>query len=161
MPQLNAAKAAEVEKAEGGNFEPVPEAVYVLYLAEEVVVKDGPKGPYWKWTFKVDGETEGQEQYKGRQLWQNTSLAEGAEWKLNETFAAFGVPTTTHTDDLIGKKVKAFVVQRPIESGPRKGEMSNEIKNLMPLSDVTPAGGAAGATPPAGSAPKPEAVPLF
>lgn len=156
MPQLNADKAAAVEKAEGGNFEPIPENVYVLYLAQEVEVKDGAKGPYWKWTFKVDGETAGQEPHAGRQLWTNTSLAENAEWKLNEVFAAFGVPTTTHTDELIGKKVKAMVVQRPIEQGQRKGQMSNEIRELLPLSDATPADGAA-----APAAAKQDAVPLY
>lgn len=160
MPQLNAAKAAEVDKAEGGNFEPLPEAVYVLILAQEVTVEDGQKGPYWKWTFKVDGEVEGQEEYKGRQLWTNTSLAENAAWKLKEVFAAFGVPTTTNTDELIGERVKAFVKQRTIQGGSRKGEMGNEIGEFFPMEQLTAEPG--GAEPKAKTkAPKQDALPLY
>jgi hypothetical protein len=158
MPQLNADKAAAVDKAEGGTFEPIPEGLYILTLAKEVEVKDGTKAPYWRWIFKVAEGVEEQAEYKGRMLWQNTSLAEGAEWKLNETFAAFGVPSTTHTDELIGRQVKAFVVQKTIDEGKRKGELSNDIKELYPLNASTAAPGAAGTTPSAAPA---DAVPLY
>jgi hypothetical protein len=62
---------------------------------------------------------------------------------------------------MIGKKVKAFVVQRPIEQGSRKGEMGNEIKTLMPLNDATPSGAQTPSGAATGGAPKAEAVPLY
>jgi hypothetical protein len=156
MPQLNSERAAVVDKAEGGNFEPIDEGVYVLTLAKEVEAKDGDKGPYWNWTFKVADIPE-QEAVKGRLLWQNTSLSETAAWRLKETFEAFGVPTTTHTDELIGKSVKAYVVQRVIDKGTKKGEKTNDIKTLYAMNAST-VDGPVGATPSAAPA---DAVPLY
>jgi len=128
MPKLNQEIAQKVESAEDG-FVPVPEGVYTLQLLEDVEVKDGKKAPYWRWTFAIP---EGHE-FAGRKFWTNTSLSEAAFFKLKETFAAFGVPTDTDTEDLVGKKVKALILQRTIQGGSRAGEMGNEIDKLMPL----------------------------
>lgn len=132
MPKLSQDKAAKVDVAEGGSFDPLPEAVYVAVLEGEVTAEQG-KGdsPYWKWTFKID---EGSE-FAGRKLYLNTSLSEKAEWRLNQVFGAFGVSSSTHTDDLIGRRVKLVVVQRVIQEGARKGDMGNDIRELLPYSE--------------------------
>lgn len=130
IPKLTTATAEKVDEAES-NFEPVPEDVYVAALVD-VEVKEGAKGTYWKWTFKI---AEGD--FKGRQQWTNTSLNENALWKLREVFEAFGVPTDSDTDDLVGNQVKLYVVQEPIEQGSRKGQMGNQIRTVMPLEQLT------------------------
>lgn len=116
--------------------EPLPEDVYVLVLKDEVTVEEGPRGPYWKWTFTVDSNAGGDKTHAGRKLFHRTSLAENAAWKMKETFLGFGAPADTDTDDLIGSRVKAMVVQSMIESGTRKGEMSNDIKQILPAADA-------------------------
>ncbi len=142
MPKLDDKKAAAVDQAEDG-FKPVPEGVYILQLMEDVDVKEGNKGTYWRWTFEVpkthveekDGEkVEVELEHGGRRFWTNTSLSDSAYFKLKETFGAFGVPTNTDTAELVGRKVKAMVTQRVIQGGQRKGEIGNEISKLLPLS---------------------------
>lgn len=134
MPKLDDKKAAAVDKAEDG-FKPVPEGTYVIQLMEDVDVKEGDKGTYWRWTFEIPKEHDGEElEFGGRRFWTNTSLSDAAYFKLKETFAAFGVPTNTDTAELVGRKVKAVITQRVIQGGQRKGEIGNEISKLLPLS---------------------------
>ncbi|AZS06685.1 hypothetical protein HOU95_gp122 [Streptomyces phage Hiyaa] len=134
MPKLDDKKAAAVDQAEDG-FKPVPEGVYIVQLMEDVDVKEGDKGTYWRWTFEVPKEHDGKElDHAGRRFWTNTSLSEAAFFKLKETFGAFGVPTNTDTAELVGRKVKALITQRTIQGGQRKGEIGNEISKLLPLS---------------------------
>ena len=140
MPKLTSDKAQAVESAEDG-FKPVPEGTYILQLVEDVDVREGGKGTYWRWTFeipkshKIDGEDVPQE-YAGRKFWTNTSLSEAAYFKLKEVFKAFGVPTDTDTAELVGCRVKALIVTRTIQQGQRKGELGNEIDRLLPLDYV-------------------------
>ena len=149
MPKLNSDIANKVEQAEDG-FKPVPEGVYVLQLMEDVDVRDGKKAPYWRWTFEIP---EGEE-FAGRRFWTNTSLSEAAYFKLKETFSAFGVPTDTDTEELVGKRVKAVILQRTIQGGNRSGEIGNEIDKLMPLDSDVQVGPSATAAPAADSGAK-------
>lgn len=156
MPKLGSSLADKVEEAEGGNFEAIPEGIYHAVLEGEVEAAEGSKGPYWKWTFKVTDEG-----FSGRKIWVNTSLAENALWKLKEIFEAFGVPTDTDTEDLIGKPVKLYLVQRIIEQGNRKGDMGNDVKQVLPFEDVDPAAAKARPTKKGSAAAKPEELALF
>ena len=133
MPKLTSSMAEKVNEAESGNFEAIPEGVYRAVLEGEVESVDGAKGTYWKWTFKIVEEGEG----NGRKMFLNTSLNEAAHWKLKEVFEAFGVPLTTDTDDLIGDEVKLYLTQKIAEQGARKGEMTNEIKQVLPVNQAT------------------------
>lgn len=133
MPKLKDDVAAKVDNAEDG-FAPVEEGVYVLQLMEDVTVKEGDKAPYWRWQFEIPKEHDGVELDKaGRRFWTNTSLSDAAFFKLKETFGAFGVPTNTDTEELVGQRVKAHITIKTIQSGARKGELSNEIVKLFPV----------------------------
>lgn len=89
--------------------------------------REGPAGPYWSWEYEIlDGE------FMDRRLWNNTTLAENAQFGLKQTFDAFGVPTDTDTDELLGKVVRLSVSQRTIQKGPRTGELSNNVDRVMP-----------------------------
>jgi hypothetical protein len=155
MPKLQDDVAKKVESAEDG-FKPVPEGVYVLQLMEDVDVKEGDKGTYWRWTFEVPKEHEGEEQeHGGRRFWTNTSLSDAAYFKLKETFGAFGVPTNTDTAELVGRKVKALISIKVIQGGQRKGEMGNEISKLLPLDHVEDAAPAVAAQAQGGSKDEP------
>lgn len=150
MPKLNDEVATQVETAEDG-FKPVDEGIYVLFLKEDVSVHDGDAAPYWRWTFEVpethpnaDGEEVPQAK-AGRRFWTNTSLSAAAHFKLKETFGAFGVPTNTDTEDLVGRRVKAHIIIKTIQGGNRKGELGNEISKLFPIDYVEPTEDAPGA----------------
>lgn len=133
MPKLPKTVAKKAQAAESTSFEPIPEDTYLVELkAVHTTNKDGevlagPSGPYWSWELAVVGG-----EYDTRKLWVNTSLSEAALWKMNETFTAFGYTCDSDTDEIIGDKALAVVTQRVIERGSRKGQLSNNVENLMP-----------------------------
>lgn len=156
IPKLSKALAEKVDEAESGNFEPVPEGIYRAVLEDEVESKESDKGIYWKWVFKITEEGEG----KGRKMFLNTSLNEVAHWKLKEVFTAFGESTDTDTDDLIGREVKLYLVQKIAEAGTRKGDLVNEIKQVLPVNQAT-VDAKPGSTSKPKSKPKDDVVPLY
>ena len=126
MPKLTKAAAKKVANA-SSSFEPIEDGVYHARL-RSVTVSDKPGASgshYWKWEFEIV-----EEPYVNRRLWTNTSLAESAAFKLNETFAAFDEDTTTDTDDLCGRICKLVVSTGVIQGGARKGEIGNAIERL-------------------------------
>ena len=109
MPKLNAKTAKAVEKTEGGTFAPVDPGIYHIRL-RDVTAKPGPKGVYWAWEFEsVEPDVRGR-------FWTNTSLSDKAHFKLKEAFEAFGVPTDTDTDELLGKVCRAQVTITTIQA---------------------------------------------
>lgn len=140
MPKLNKSLATATNEAETTGFEPIPEGVYEVAL-RDVEIKEGQKAPYWLWTFEVPASAE---EFSGRRLWLNTSLSENALWKLKETFDAFGETPDTDTDEMLGKRVRAVVIQRVIQSGARSGEITNQIDKLLPVAEGSKAAKAGG-----------------
>lgn len=131
MAKLNKKMQDRVEKAEdNGGFAPLEAGVYHLRLRDVDTTKAGDKGPYWQWEYNVmaPGLT-------NRRLWNVTSLSEASDFAMKQTFAAFGVPLDTDTDDLIGKIVKARVSVRTIQKGTRKGELGNQVDRLEPADE--------------------------
>jgi len=138
MPKLNTETANKVEKAEDG-FQPVPDGVYILELREDVEIAEGPKGTYWKWTFQIPEDHDGEElEHAGRRFWMNTSLSPESFWKLKEAFKAFGVSADTDTEDLVKRRVKAVIITGTIQAGAKKGQLRNEIDKLLPLDAEDP-----------------------
>lgn len=128
MAKLSKENAEKVGNATGGDFEPLEPGAYHVKLVDVDSDRQGAKGPYWSWEFDVVEPGD----YQNRKLWNNTSLADNAAWKLKETFDAFGVEPDTDTDDLCGQVVKAVVSIRTIQEGARKGELANQIDKLVP-----------------------------
>lgn len=157
MPKLSGAMAAKVDEIEAEDFKAIPEGLYVAVLEGEVESKDGAKGTYWKWVFKITQEGEGH----GRKMFMNTSLNEAALWKLKEVFAAFGESADADTDDLIGREVKLYLVQKMAEQGSRQGEMVNEIKQVLPVNQATVDAKPGSATGKTKGGAKNDDVPLF
>ncbi len=132
MPQLNTAMAEKVNAAEDG-FKPLDPGIYVVQLHDDVEVKEGDKGPYWRWTFQIPAD----QPNAGRRFWTNTSLSEAAFFKLKEIFAAFGVSTATDTAELVGRKIRVQVKHSVVQKGARTGEITNEIEKCLPLDGPT------------------------
>lgn len=137
MPKLPKNIADQVDEQEAGGFDPLEPGKYEARLREVSVSDDpGPSGAhYWNWEYEVLDEP-----YKGRRLWNTTSLSEKAFFKFKESFDAFGVSPDTDTDELCGKTVKLAVSKRVISSGSRKGEMGNNVDAVLPAD----AGGSGG-----------------
>lgn len=129
MPKLDETAATTVAEAEEA-ASVMEEGIYEMILVS-VEAKEGPKGPYWNWTFRVPEDAP---KYAKWQQWLITSLTPESAWRLKETFKAFDATPDTDTDDLIGKTVRVQVGVRTIQSGARAGEIGNQIKKVMPLS---------------------------
>lgn len=133
MPKLDdetAQAVAEAESSGGIMEEGIQESVLL-----EVTVHDGKEHPYWKWTFQNPAENADgtPHPYKNWKHWHITSLSPAASFKLNEAFEAFGVPSDTDTDELIGQRVRIVVGTRTVQAGKREGELANTVENLLPL----------------------------
>lgn len=135
MPKLPKKRAKEVEATESQSFDPLENGRYIGRL-RDVTVKDGKEYPYWSWEFDNIRSLDGESTYPGRQ-WANTSLSPKADFKMKEAFEAFGVPADTDTDELIGDEVILVVGTRTIKEGDRKGEQTNTVNNLLPLTEGT------------------------
>lgn len=138
MPKLSKDKAQAVNDAEGSNYDALPADRYVAELAD-VSTGEGPAGPYWSWEFKVVDTGLG---FGGRKLWLTTSLSQ--DWAVKRPFEAFGVEPDTDTDELIGECCVLMVSQREIQKGNRKGQIGNNVDDILALGDddvVEAAGG--------------------
>lgn len=129
MPKLpsEAAKKAKAA-AESGGREPLEPGDYEVRLTSVKATTSSNQNPMWVWEFEVLDEP-----YRGRRLWQNTVLTEKAMWKVGQTFEAFGRDADTDTDEIIGERVIATVVQRTITAGARAGQIGNDISDLSPI----------------------------
>lgn len=130
MPKLSKKKAKSVSEQEGQEYAALPVGKVLAKLVD-VKVKEGPKGEYWSWEFDVVAPSES----ANRKVWTNTSLAENAEWKLNEMFAAFGEDPDTDTDELIGEKVCLYLTQYVIPTGKNKDKIGNQVDTAMAASE--------------------------
>ena len=133
MPKLDKKTAKQVDDAES-SFELLEPGMYIATLAE-VTVSDaeGDSGfHYWRWRFNDIIDIESDEKKAGSQ-WVNTSLSPKAAWKLQEVFQAFGVGADTDTDELLGQQVQLAISQQPIQSGPKTGQLSNQVDSVLPL----------------------------
>lgn len=133
MPKLATGVAESVKKAAASSgFTPMDEGRYRARLTKVTAKTAASSGnPMWVWEFEILDE-----KYKGRKQWNNTVLTDAALWKVGESFAAFGVPEDTDTDELLGCTVELEVSQRRITGGNREGEMGNNIDRVVP--DTSP-----------------------
>jgi hypothetical protein len=133
MPKLPGQAAADAKKAaQGGGREALEEGTYAGRLTSVIAKPAASSGnPMWVWEFEVIDEP-----YVGRKLWVNTVLTEKAMWKVGEMFNAFGVPTDTDTDELIGETCLLQVSQQVIQKGARTGQMGNNVDRALPTDET-------------------------
>jgi hypothetical protein len=158
VPKLTRDLAASVEKAasDGGSFEPLEPGEYRCRL-HEVTAKNAASGnPMWVWVFETVDKP------RGRRLWVNTVLTDAALWKVGEVFTAFGVPTDTDTDEMIGATALLEVALREIGAGARKGQMGNDVTRVRVDRDASavrvPGANFDGPAEPGGVQDRPKAV---
>lgn len=160
MPKLASAAAkkaaASAENAPAGEFPVLDEGTYRIRLTgvdvEKVKNSKDPKligAPVWVWKFSISPDDESETAVSAK-FWHRCTLpVEGAEYFdfLNGLFVApfdaYGVSVDTDTDELVGRDIRAYVIQRVMEKGKRKNKTVNEIESLLPL-DGELAGVAAG-----------------
>jgi hypothetical protein len=133
--KLDNKTAKAVHSAEGSTFTLLPEDEYILKLDKvSVASKPDRNGQsYWVWDFTVVSGQTTAEEFKGKPLRTNTGFSENQLWFAKMVFEAFEAKPNVDTDTLLGKEVKAIVGQREIQAGARKGQLSNDIQTLLPV----------------------------
>jgi hypothetical protein len=139
MPKLDSKTAKRVNSAEGGGggFTLLDEDEYTLKLTGvKVGAKPNKNGDLgWVWSFEVSSGEQTGDKFKGKPIRTNTWLSEDSDWYLKQMFDAFGAKPNVDTDTLIGKEIRGIVTQREIMAGARKGQLSNDLGSMMPVSD--------------------------
>lgn len=160
MPKLSAAAAKMVDAAEarhesGGSFEPLAPGRYLAKLAEVTTVDPNKHGAVvWNAEFQELVSLETGAPAPGRQ-WLRLTLpsdpkkgvpatyTNGPEkWEkyqamllglLKGFFESFGYTVDSDTDELLGEYAVIELGIRTIQSGPREGEKTNEVKGIYPV----------------------------
>ena len=133
MPKLTKTQTKAVEEAEDREFVLLPAGEYMGAL-NDVTVKTGEKGPYWQWEFLLVEDADGEEiDQPYPKLWENTSLSEGAAFRLKAMFEAFGVSADTDTDDLLNQYVVIQVGQEVQARGSNAGKLRNVFLSASPV----------------------------
>lgn len=166
MPQLpeNMHEAANEAASASRDFKPLEEGVYTARLSkvDAAQTQGKPSKAMWKLEFDQVRDWQGNN-HPGR-LWSNITIEESTMWKVAQFFAAFTVPTSTHTDELINYRCRLDVSKRVQAVGRNAGKEVNEVRRYSPLDEgdagfeaVTKLGATLGAGKPAAAVKAPAA----
>ena len=156
MPKLSTQMAEIVQKSEGntGDFPLIEVGRYFAQLAKVDVVDGSHGGVRWTGEFQNITDASGNS-VSGRQ-WYNLNLPVAGvmpatytngedKWekyqavsaaRLKSFFEAFGYTSDSDTDEMIGESAVIDIEVRTIQNGPRRGELVNGIKNVLPTSKL-------------------------
>lgn len=133
MPSLPAPMQEQADEAasQGGSFLLEP-GVYTARLADvKSTTAAGSGNPMWALEFDTVRKLDGAK-CAGRQ-WTNLVLIDSVMWKVGQFFAAFGVPSSVNTDELINHRIRLQVGKRVIQQGARAGQEGNEVNGFTAL----------------------------
>lgn len=138
MPQLNTELSTKVETAVNPNGL-IDEGVYLVRLDGPVEAKPSQASgnTTWAWPFIIEPG----QPFAGRKVTHRTTLTDNMFWKLKETFDAFGVPTSTDTDELTGKVVRVKLIVKDDYQGRLDDDglvrQNTDVKSVLPANGPT------------------------
>ena len=162
MPKLPSTTAKAVDKTDAihdsGTFEPLAPGDYLARLREVSVRDNTDKYGQTMWSVEFDDlhSVETHETAPGRQ-WMNLTVPLGPKkvhpsytgtpekWatyqnmamgRLKAFFESFGYTTDSDTDEMLGEYAVITVRTRTIQSGPREGQLTNEVTGVKALDDA-------------------------
>lgn len=120
---------------EGGEFEAMPEGYYLCRVKSiKLSAKAGASG-YKQWV--IVWVVIEPKKWAKRTVWDRRSLSPAAAFKMRELFDALGFEYDSDSSELVGEKCVVQLVQVEIESGPKKGDMSEDVEELFSAEDQT------------------------
>ena len=104
----------------------LPPGEYIVKV-KKIEEREGDKAPYLNWEFEVDLG-----QFKGRKLWNTTSLAPQSLWVLKKQLSALGVSANgkmaLNLDALVGLKCGVKLEQKEYQ-----GKTRAKVIDVFPL----------------------------
>lgn len=137
MPQLTSQQATAAENqawdpdSQPTSFSVLEDGDY-LFVLNEVQSSDAPgKSGFHYWTWILENPE------SGSRVYHITSLSPKSAGALGQMFAAFGVPATTPTENLLGQYVGLTVIKAPVTQGKNagKGFFRNEAQSAWPAAE--------------------------
>lgn len=115
-------------------FELVPAGTYSVNIFEIIEKTSGNGNDMLKLTLKINSG-----KLKGRQLFTNLVFVEAAMFKIREFLQAVGAKIEKKSSNVdfsktVGKEIKVLVIQK---KNNETGEMYNDIKKFLPVSDTS------------------------
>lgn len=132
MPRLNDTQAQQAVEG-GGEFPLLDPGTYLASL-NAVTEKQGKQAPYWEWEFLITEDAEGNPIDPPGKVWENTSLAEKAVWRVAKMLEAFEMTPDTDTDEVLGQYCYVNVGQEIAAQGSRAGKPRNIFLSAFPVS---------------------------
>ena len=157
LPKKMAKAVANTEPSTGGDFPLMDPGWYYVQL-QEVEALDGNYAPRWNVVLhnihKQEEDKSVGEKQSGKQ-WLNINIPDDGPAPANYTngdkkwaafqsmskgqlamfFEGFGYSADSDTDEMLGEWALAKIGIRTIQRGDRKGEKTNEVKQLVPVPD--------------------------
>lgn len=133
LPQENQTAMAEDTGEGDGEFEALDDGYYLAKVEKiSMSAEPGASGfHYWTVLWRVQRP----KAVAKRTLYDRLSLSPKAAFKMREFFDALGFTYDSDTDELIGETAVLEVSQSEITSGKRKGEMGNDIEQILDAQD--------------------------
>lgn len=134
LPEDYRAAMAEDTRPEGdGEFEPFDDGYYLAKIEKvSLSPKAGPSGfkqVIFVWRIQKPGK------WAKRTQWDRISLSPKAAFKMRELFDACGYEYDSNPGELIGEVAILELEQVEVQSGPKKGEISNDVVKVYDAED--------------------------
>lgn len=134
MPVLPAALSKQADESDSKAFEAFDPGVYSGRLSKiEAKKAAATSNPMWALEFDQILDMDGDK--KPGKLFTNLVLIDSVAWKIGQFFDAFGVPSNTNTDNLVGHRIRLEVGQRVATQGKREGQLVNEVGAFLEPKD--------------------------
>jgi hypothetical protein len=133
MPKKASSTSVKIDftGVETGGFD-VPDGLYVLAVQVVTQKKSAEAGnPYLSWEFKVDDG-----KYKGRKLWDNTSLQPQALWKLRGLLEHLGMDIDDGEFEIDLEELQGMLVGAEIVNEKYQGKDKPRVTSYLPVDDV-------------------------
>lgn len=114
-------------------FEALPDGYYRAAVESiKLSPKAGPSG-YKMWI--VVWRILAPKKWAKRTQWDRISLSPKAAFKMRELYDALGYEYDSDSDELVGEQAILELSKSEIESGPKKGQMGNDVERVLSVDD--------------------------
>lgn len=137
IPQNVADALPDVDPDERPDYEPMPEAHYLVKVVENKIEEAGPNSQTGADMLALTMEVVRPREHAGRKVWDRLSFSDRALWKLRSFFDATDYDFDSDVDEIQEDETE-FVIYLGTEvqkKGKGKGNLRNTVGEYLPADD--------------------------